>query len=169
MCSSHATSTSLRLADVFVPELVSIGVHARGRDDVIGELVHRLVSTGRIDSSDEPSLVQMVLAREQMGATALGNGIAFPHCRSNLTETFVGAVAIEPAGMDFQALDRQPVYVVFLLIGPLDRREQHFDLLGRIVAIGKDKRVRLQLRGCGTPDEVIRVLEEVDSGSASMS
>jgi mannitol/fructose-specific phosphotransferase system IIA component (Ntr-type) len=104
----------------------------------------------------------MIMAREAVGSTALGNGIAFPHCRCDLTESFVGTVAIDFRGIHFDSVDKSRVHVVFLLVGPLSNREQYFDILGRINSIGHHKAMRLQLSGCGSADAVNRLLRKLD-------
>jgi PTS system nitrogen regulatory IIA component len=104
----------------------------------------------------------MILAREKAGSTALGNGIAMPHCRTGLVKKLVGVVGIDQHGLAFDAVDGEPVYVVFLLLAPLDDRAQHFDVLGQISAIGKDKALRLCLRGCQSPHDLNRFLQDWD-------
>jgi mannitol/fructose-specific phosphotransferase system IIA component (Ntr-type) len=134
----------------------------RAKAGVIAELVQRLVETGRIARDAQQSLIDTIVAREDMGSTALGNGVAFPHCRSSATESFVGAIGIDFNGVSFDAVDNAPVQVVFLLIGPLTNREQHFEVLARINSIGRNKAIRLQLAGCRSADRVTRVLRDCD-------
>jgi mannitol/fructose-specific phosphotransferase system IIA component (Ntr-type) len=81
-----------------------------------------------------------------------------------VVEQFVGVVAIDAKGVDFGALDRLPVHLVFLLLGPLEQREQHFDILGRISSLRQDKTIRTQLRGCRSISDVLAILEEIDGG-----
>jgi mannitol/fructose-specific phosphotransferase system IIA component (Ntr-type) len=154
--------TSMRLTDVFANDLVVIGLNERSKRGVVAELVRRAVESGRIDPSNEEPLVQMIIAREALGSTDLGNGIAMPHCRTNVTKTFIGVVAIDRGGVEFGAIDRRTVQIVFLLLGPLDRREQHFDILGRISALSRDKTIRTQLCGCRLSTEVSEILDEID-------
>ena len=154
--------TILRLADVFCPELVVLGLQQRTKQAVIAELVQRLVNAGHVEAASESSLVQLIMAREEMGSTAVGNGIAMPHCRTSLTERFMGAVAIDANGVDFGALDGQPVHLVFLLLAPLDQRERLFDILGRISSLRQEKTIRTQFRGCRSKEDVTAILDEMD-------
>jgi len=158
--SPHVTAN---LADVFPPEAVIVGLEKRTKDGIVGEMVQRLVENQCIAPADAHSLVEMVLAREQLGSTALGNGIAFPHCRASVTDTFVGAIAIDEEGIEFNSLDKGLVHIVFLLVGPLTDRETHFELLGRIAGIGRQKPMLLQLRGSSSPEEVSDLLKEWDA------
>jgi mannitol/fructose-specific phosphotransferase system IIA component (Ntr-type) len=162
MLASAPITPLIHLADIFPAEAVVIDLQHRAKAGVVAELVRRLVETERIPPEAERSLIETILAREKMGSTALGNGIAFPHCRSSVTETFVGAVGIDPEGVSFDAVDKGLVQIIFLLIGPLTNREQHFDILGRISSIGRNRAVRLQLAGCRSAERVNRVLREWD-------
>ena len=162
MSRADTALVRIRLADVFARDRVLIGLATRTTPGVVAEMMHRLVETGHIGADSESSLVKNILARETMGSTAIGNGIAFPHCRTSLTDRFIGVIAVDREGIDFGALDRQPVHVLFLLLGPLDQREQHFDILGRISSLGRDKTMRMQLRGSCSPSDVLEILEELD-------
>jgi mannitol/fructose-specific phosphotransferase system IIA component (Ntr-type) len=158
-----ATVTAARLADIFKHELVVLGLQHRTKHAVIAELVQRLVAAGCVDAASETSLTQLIIAREDMGTTALGNGIAMPHCRTSMTEQFIGVVAVDSKGIDFGALDGQPVHLVFLLLGPLDQRERLFDILGRISSFRQDKTIRTQFRGCRSTADVTSLLEDLDN------
>ena len=161
----HATSlarTSVGLAEVFPPEAILVGLKDRTKPGAIAELVHRLVALGHIREDEEQAVAASILAREKLGTTALGNGIAFPHCRTSCTEKFVGAIGLEPAGVPFDAVDGEPVFSIFLLLAPLDGREQHYEVLGRIAAVGQDKSRRLQLRWFRTAEAVHHFLQELD-------
>ena len=97
MLASTSPPLMTDLADIFPAEAILIGLQHRAKAGVISELVQRLVETGRIAPEAEQSLIDTIVAREKMGSTALGNGVAFPHCRSSATESFVGAIGV--AGM----------------------------------------------------------------------
>lgn len=162
MLASTSPPLTTDLADIFPAEAVLIGLQHRAKAGVIAELVQRLVETGRIAPEAEQSLINTIVAREKMGSTALVNGVAFPHCRSSATDSFVGAIGIDFNGVSFDAIDNALVQVVFLLIGPLTNREHHFDVLARINSIGRNKAIRLQLAGCRSADRVNRVLRDCD-------
>jgi mannitol/fructose-specific phosphotransferase system IIA component (Ntr-type) len=163
MQAANSLKASLGLAEIFLPEAVVIGLKSRTKQSVILELVHCLVELGYLKGEEEEVVAQSILAREKLGLTALYNGIAFPHCRSSVTEKFIGALGIEPEGIPFDAVDGEPVWSIFLFLAPLDRREELYDILGRITAIGRDKSRRLQLRGCQTAEAAHQFLRELDN------
>ena len=155
--------TSVRLPEVFHPDLIVLGLKHCTKQAVIVELVRRLIDAGHVEAAREGPLVQLIMTREELGSTALGNGIAMPHCRTSLTERFIGVVAIDANGIEFGAIDQQRVHLVFLLLAPLDQREALFDILGRIASLRQDTAIRTQLRGCRSREDVTAILEELDS------
>jgi mannitol/fructose-specific phosphotransferase system IIA component (Ntr-type) len=162
MQGPRSIAASVALAEIFPPEAIVIGLGQRTKQGVIEELVHHLVGRGYLAAEEERHVVESILAREKLSPTALGNGIAFPHCRSSLTEKFFGVLGLEPRGVPFDAADGEPVFGIFLLLAPLDGREKHYEVLGRISAIGRDKSQGVQLRGCRTPEAVHHFLRELD-------
>ena len=162
MQETHLVSPSIGLAQIFPPEAIVIGLVQRTKRGVIEELVHHLVELGNLVQGEEKAVAESVLAREKLGSSALGNGIAFPHCRWNPMEKLIGVLGLDSRGIPFDAVDGEPVYSVFLLMVPLNDRDNHYELLGRITAIGRDKSVRLQLRGCRTAEEAHEFLQKLD-------
>lgn len=164
MQATRSISAPIGLAEIFPPKAIVIGLEQRTKRGVVEELVHRLVELGSLEKGQEKAVVESVLAREKMGSTALGSGIAFPHCRTSLTEKFIGVLGLDSRGVPFDAVDGEPVQSIFLLLAPLDARDKHYEVLGRITAIGKDKSRRMQLRGCRNPEAVNDFLQELDRG-----
>lgn len=162
MQATRSVSARIGLAEIFPPEAIVVGLVQRTKRGVVEEMVHHLVELGQLTEGNEKSVVASVLAREKMGSTALGNGIAFPHCRSSVTQKFTGVLGLDPRGISFDAVDGESVHSIFLLLAPLDGREKHYEILGRITAIGKDKGRRLKLRGCRTAESVYDFLQELD-------
>jgi PTS system nitrogen regulatory IIA component len=154
---------TVKLADVIPPEAVVLGLGSDDRPAVVRRLVGRLVACGHLRVEDEAAVVDAVLTHEGLVATEIGNGVAVPNCRTSAVAEFVGALGLEPAGVPFGSLDDRRVFAVFVLIAPLDRRDQYFDVLGRIAAVGADKGRRLRLLSSRNPAEAHGVLRELDS------
>jgi mannitol/fructose-specific phosphotransferase system IIA component (Ntr-type) len=161
MVTRQTIEPGVALADIFPPEAVVAPVRGTDRPTVVRELVGRLVRLGRLPAADEEPVVQGILAREAVGSSLVGGGVALPNCWKSTTEEFVGAVGLAPGGVAFDA-GSEPVYAAFLLVAPPDRRDRYFEVLGRVAALGADKTQRLRLRACRTPDEVHRFLTELD-------
>jgi len=110
-----------------VPDL-----RAKTKQEAIRETVARLSATGAIRKEQEEGLVQAVLRREDLGSTGIGDGFAVPHAEHPSIAAPVGAMAISPKGIDFDALDGQPVHYVFLFAYPTGQRVDHLRALERI-------------------------------------
>jgi mannitol/fructose-specific phosphotransferase system IIA component (Ntr-type) len=162
MQATSAAKISVGLAEIFPPEAIVVGLKSRTKQGAIAELVRHLVRLGYITEDEEGAVVDSILAREKHGSTALYDGVAFPHCRSSFTERFAGVLGIEPAGIPFDAVSGGPVQSIFLFLAPLERREELYEVLGRITAIGRDKSRRAQLRGCRSAEAAHRFLQELD-------
>ena len=161
MPMTRSARSAAGLARLYPPEAIFTDLQATTKQGVLKEMVHRLVLLGRIASDAEEPVAQAILARENLGSTGMQN-IAIPSHRLTCLEEYVGAAAILPAGLDFAAIDGEPVYAVFLLLIPQHSREQHFQILGRLMAIGLEKWKRLRLRGCRSAQEVHRFFQELD-------
>ena len=155
---------TVKLADLIPPGAVVLGLGTEDRPAIVRRLVRRLVASGHLKGEDEAAVVDAILAHEGLVSTGIGNGIAVPNCRTSAVAEFVGALGLEPAGVPFGSLDDRPVFAVFVLIAPLDRRDQYFDVLGRIAAVGADKSRRLRLLSSRSPAEAHGVLRELDPG-----
>jgi mannitol/fructose-specific phosphotransferase system IIA component (Ntr-type) len=165
MHSAEPVLDTIRLATVFPQVAILMGL-SNSKQQAIQQLTHHLAMLRLLRPLDEQSVTEQILKRENTGTTALGNGIALPNCLSAHTTTFLGAIGISSEGINFDAIDGEPVRSVFLLVGPPENREQHFELLGRIAAIGRDKTLRLQLQGCRTAEGIHHFLEELDRNAA---
>ena len=152
----------MKLAELFPPEAIRVGLEQHTKSAVIEELVHHAVALGYLPRQEERPIIDTILEREGLGSTALGHGIALPHCQWRSLDRFVGVAGLLHQGIPFDAVDGEPVDRVFLTLAPPDNPEQSFDVLGRLVAIGRNKSLRLLLRGCRTAEHVSAFLDELD-------
>jgi nitrogen PTS system EIIA component len=162
MNASCSVRSPIRLAELFPPEAILVGLSCGTKRAVIEGLVRHAVSLGSVPRGAEAELVASVLDRETKGSTALGNGVAFPHCRSPHVERFVGVAGFFWPGVPFDAVDAEPVDNVFLVLAPMAPKEQFADALGRLLLVGQDKRLRRFLSGCRTAQRITSFLSEVD-------
>lgn len=132
------------------------------RDEVIAELVGALISSGAAPESLRKDLVDRVLERERRGSTGFGRGIAVPHVKHKNVSAMACAIGLSATGVDFHALDKQPVYSIFLLLSPADQPEDHLHAMEVIFRnLGKET-FRRFLRQAQTADDVRVLLEESD-------
>lgn len=133
------------------------------KEDVIKELVDTLINAGDIDKSCRSKLIEALMERESLGSTAIGQGIAIPHAKSDCVTKLVGAFGLAKKGVDFDSLDGERVYMFFLLVAPLDSAGPHLKALARISRLFKDKHFRDNLRACEDDQSIIRVMSQEDT------
>jgi len=150
--------TQLISEGAIVPRLAS-----RERDAVINELVDALISSGAADSSLRTELITRVLDRERRGSTGFGRGVAVPHVKHRSVSKMAAAIGLSQTGVDFNALDKQPVYSVFLLLSPEDRPEDHLQAMEVIFKNLSKETFRRFLRQAGSTEEVKTLMEEADA------
>ncbi len=130
------------------------------REEAIAEMVAALHAAGALDDASRADVTAAVLRREQLGSTGIGRGIAIPHSRHASASALVGGLAVSrrPAGITFDAIDGEPVFVLVLLVSPQDKPGEHLRALDCVVQTFKDDATLAKLRGCKTADEMWAVV-----------
>ncbi len=155
----------LRLIDIVDRRAILPVLASSQRDDVIMEMVNALVQAGVVTSGQRDELVAKVLERERKGSTGFGRGVAVPHVKHKNITKMVAAIGVSARGIDFNALDTQPVYSVFLLLSPEDRPEQHLQAMEAIFKNLSKDTFRRFLRQASSAQDVWTLLEEADAAS----
>lgn len=132
------------------------------RDKAITELIDALISSGSADPKLRPELLSRVLERERRGSTGFGKGIAVPHVKHKAVKQMSAAIGLSQAGVDFNALDHQPVYSIFLLLSPEDRPDDHLQAMEVIFKHLSQETFRRFMRQAQSADDVWTLLEEAD-------
>jgi len=117
-------------AAVMIPvEHILLGSTACSKRALITEIA------GLLPAMDPNQVLELIMAREHLGSTGIGHGVAIPHSRMpDLAEPVV-AMARHPEGIDFDAIDGQPVYIVVMLLVPDDEEGQHLELLAKLARL----------------------------------
>lgn len=153
----------MKLRDIVVETAITAQLQSQERDEIITELVDILVKCGAVDASLRDHLIQRVLEREQIGSTGFGCGVAVPHVKHGDIKKMVAAVGLSQTGIEFNALDNQPVYSVFLLLSPEDKPEEHLQAMETIFKHLSKDMFRRFLRQADSVEEVVSLLDEADS------
>lgn len=132
------------------------------KEDVIRELVELLVNAGSIKPKDVTKLIQILLKRESLGSTGIGQGVAIPHGKSDCVSRLVAAFGVSRIGVSFDSLDGEPVSLFFLLVAPEDSAGPHLKALARISRLLKDRHFRDSLRAAGDEKTLVRIIREED-------
>lgn len=152
----------MHLSEILTPGRILCGVQAQSRKRVLEYL-------GELFSRDLPQLTSTeiydsLLARERLGSTGLGKGVAIPHARIPQTQVALAAFVQLKHGVSFEALDNQPVDLVLALLVPADSTQAHLELLAQIAGLFSDAGFREQLRLAPEVSEKYRLLTRQSMG-----
>ena len=118
------------LYEAFPPELIKIGLEAEDKDEVFEELVDQFCQAKKLNVRED--VLDALKERESKMSTGIQKGIALPHGKTNAIEKVYGILGISKKGIDYDALDGQPVYLLFMLVAPPSDSEKHLRLLKRL-------------------------------------
>lgn len=152
----------MKITDFLREKAISADLTAADKGGVIRELVRLLVRAGEIKPTDEEKLVPILLAREALGSTGIGQGVGIPHGKSNCVRGLVGAFGISRRGVNFDSLDGEPAHVFFLLVAPEDSAGPHLKALARISRLLKDRFFRETLKEAKDERQVLRIIQQED-------
>jgi mannitol/fructose-specific phosphotransferase system IIA component (Ntr-type) len=136
------------------------------RDGAIGELVSSLEKAGKLGKSNGKAIAKAVIKRENEASTGMGKGFAVPHVKHKAVKDVVVAIGQSGAGIDFSALDKQPVYTVILLISPANEPDKHLQAMENIFRNLQYEKFRRFLRQCRSAEQIEDLLREADEGSS---
>jgi fructose-specific phosphotransferase system IIA component len=149
----------LRIDDVITPDLMILDLEATQRDDAIDQMTRRLEKDGRI--TDRAAYVQAVLEREREGGgTGMEMGVAIPHAKSAAVERASLVFARSARGVDFGGDADEPSTLLFLIAAPEGSEDLHVRLLAKLARRLIHDSFRERLHDAGTPDDVMRILQE---------
>jgi PTS system fructose-specific IIC component/PTS system nitrogen regulatory IIA component len=121
------------LYDVFRPDFIKIGMEAEDKDEAFEELADKFCQAKNSDDREE--ILNALREREAKMSTGIHKGIALPHGKTNAVDTIYGVLGISKKGIDYDALDGQPVYLLFMLLAPQRDSEMHLRLLKRLACL----------------------------------
>ena len=152
----------MKLKEFIVAEAIIIDLAATDRNGVIRELVAALAEADAIPPAATEEIIAALIKREQNGSTGFGKGVAVPHAKHAKVNKIVGVVGRSVAGVDFAALDHQPVYSIVLLLSPENQPQQHLQAMNIVFSNLQQDRFRRFLRQSETRDAIIELLDEAD-------
>ncbi len=138
-----------------IPQLAS-----RNKEGVLRELVHVLSLLDK--EVNEDRTIDILLERENLGSTGIGEGVAIPHGKSKDARKILASFGKSQLGLDFQSLDGRPTYLFFLLIAPENSAGMHLKALAQISRLMKDQAFRKRLMEANSADEIYSIFSEGD-------
>ncbi|HCA39574.1 MAG TPA: PTS fructose transporter subunit IIA [Phycisphaerales bacterium] len=157
----------MKLTEIVVQKAISPTLGVRTRDEVIGALMDLLVEAGEVSTDDRDDFVKAVIKRDNRGSTGFGNGVAVPHLKQASVKKVIVAIANVSDGIDFNALDGNPVHSIFLLLSPEDQPELHLEAMEAVFGSLSQETFRRFLRQATTVKEIVTLLKDADSRQLS--
>jgi len=152
----------MKIMDFLSKKAITADLKGTKKDEVIRELTDLLINAGEVDKKDKSKLIELLIAREAMGSTAIGQGVGIPHAKSDCVKELIAAFGLSQKGVDFDSLDGEPVYIFFLLVAPRDSAGPHLKALARISRLLKDKYFRESLRHSKDDKSIIKIISQED-------
>ena len=147
----------MELREFLAEDAIQLDLKGESKDEILKELIGLL----GVDEKSQGILFKMLKRRENLGSTGIGKSIAIPHCRSLVVNRLRLAFGRKPGGVDYKAIDDQPVNYFFLIVAPpLEVSNQYLPVLGRIAQFAKEADVADRLATLGSPREFLSLLEE---------
>lgn len=148
----------MNVLDLLSRERVLCGAKAASKKRAL-ELASKLVSETIATSLTQGEVFDSLVARERLGSTGLGHGVAIPHGRLAALAAPAMAIVQLAEAVDYDAIDRQPVDLVFALVVPKEATEEHLQILAQIAEMLHDADLRDALRRAPSPHELIGLVE----------
>jgi PTS system nitrogen regulatory IIA component len=150
----------VKIMDYLQEDRVILDLQGTDKHSVLKELSSVLVGPCQVASAEE--LLQVLLEREKLGSTGIGEGIAIPHGRLKKLKTFFISFGRSVKGVDFDSIDRKPSQLFFLVMAPENSAVENLKLLGRIVTLLKDSSFKKRLMEAQSRKELFQTISEED-------
>jgi fructose-specific phosphotransferase system IIA component len=150
----------MKLSKFCEEDLISFELKGKSKDQIINEMVD-LTSRSKL-VKERQELYKAVVEREKLVTTGVGYGVAFPHAKTKAVKGIVVAFGRSNPGIDFEAMDRKPVHLFFLIAAPEDAIGAHLNVMARLSYIMKNEKVREKLMKITSPKELLEILDSVE-------
>jgi PTS system nitrogen regulatory IIA component len=152
----------MKLKEFIVPDAIVPQLEATDRDSALRELATSLAKAGALAEDAVDDIVAALIKREQNGSTGFGKGIAVPHVKHAKVQRMAGTIGRSVQGIDFAALDHQPVFSIFLLLSPENQPQQHLQAMNIVFSNLQKDMFRRFLRQSATREAIVDLLDEAD-------
>ncbi|UFJ62535.1 PTS fructose transporter subunit IIABC [Brevibacillus sedimenti] len=161
----------IRIADLLKADTIVLHLAAKTKEEVLDELIATLDEAGRLHSREE--MKQAILAREALGSTGIGDGIAIPHAKTAAVKTPSIAFGLSKEGIDFDSLDKQKAHLFFMIAATEDANQAHLETLALLSQMLMDESFRQQLMQAETKQQVVDIIcrkeQDIHGESESVS
>ncbi len=151
----------MRIVDFIREDLIVSKLGSRQKQDVLVELAGHLAE--HFNGVRHEDLIRVLMEREKLASTAIGEGIAIPHGKLDSVGKLVACVGRSLEGVEFDSMDGRPTHIFFVLVAPENSTGAHLKALARISRLFKDTEFRARLMAAENAQEMFRVIAEEDA------
>lgn len=152
----------MKISDFLCKKALTADLQSTNKADVIKELVDLLIAAGEVEKRERNKLIEILMAREALGSTAIGQGVGIPHGKCECIGKLVASFGLSQKGVNFDSLDGEQVYIFFLLLAPQDSAGPHLKALARISRLLKDKYFRESLKAAKDDKTILKIITQED-------
>ena len=150
----------MRITDLLDKRSISLNGAPKSKEEALDQVVALMAESGKIN--DEEAYRKQVYAREEESTTGIGEGIAIPHGKCDAVDRPGLAAMVVKDGVDFDALDGEPVTLIFLIAAPNTEDNVHLDVLSKLSVLMMDEEFSDSLRNAKSPDEFLEIIDKAD-------
>jgi nitrogen PTS system EIIA component len=148
----------MKISDILDKTLILPQLSSKSKEGILRELVQAISHVEK--EIDEGRMIEILLERESLGSTGIGDGVAIPHGKSRDVKRLMASFGRSLPGMDFQSMDGKPTHLFFLLIAPENSAGVHLKALAQISRLMKDHALRKRLMEAGSAEEIHSLFHE---------
>ena len=152
----------MEIKNIIPIENIVESLTATTKEEAINEMVSHLKNVGALEESKCEETITLILEREALGSTGIGQGIAIPHAKESCVDKFIGCFAHSSNGVDFGAIDGELVYSLFMVLVPIGSSEEHLAIMRRLAQMLRDSTFCKYLKQAETAKELRSLVEEID-------
>ena len=153
----------MKIGDILIGDLIIPELTSKNKKEVLEELVSVIVKQNNLLNKEE--LIEVLLERERLGSTGIGDGIAIPHGKLKNIDTLLASFGKSIDGVDFDSMDGKPTHLFFLLVAPENSAGIHLKALARISRLLKDSSFKQDLMETKSKDDLFKTIIERDENS----
>jgi len=153
----------MRLSEILTPERILVDIDGsvvRTKDDALKRLSELLSPAIGVEATE---IEHLLLEREKLQSTGIGDGVAIPHCALDAAQAQALALLLCPRGVEFEAIDGEPVEIVFGVVGPKRATGEHLRTLARISRLLRDEQTRIRLLASPNPTAAFQLIDANES------
>jgi PTS system fructose-specific IIC component len=156
----------MRITDLLDRRSICLDAAPKSKSEALDQVIHLMVKSGKIN--DEEAYRKQVYAREEESTTGIGEGLAIPHGKCNAVDRPGLAAMVVKDGVDFDALDGEPVTLIFLIAAPNTKDNIHLDVLSKLSVLMMDEEFSKNLRNARTVEEFLKIIDDADHEKADI-